>query len=296
MLIETLRVFRDVVASGSFSKAAELNFITQSAVSQQVKNLERTLGTTLIGRSPHQLRLTPAGLIFHTAAKRILDAHDEMIQQLKSVSREGAGTLRITAIYSVGTYTLNTYLSEFLREHPEVKVAIEYQKSNRIQDDILRRRTDLAIMAYPCRRPGLEVHPLQTEEMVLVCPPGHPFAGKDCLTLRDLAGEDFIAFERTTPTRVALDKLLRGARIAVRAKMELDNIEAIKGAVHAGAGVSIVPEPTVRAEVSSGALRALRFSDVEITRPLGVLVKKGRKVGPLIGLFLKHLERVRGLP
>ena len=289
MHLESMRVFRDLIETGTFSKAAELNYLTQSAVSQQLQHLERSVGRPLLERGGRQLKLTPAGRIFYRSAKRIVAAYEDMTARIQSVSPESPQRLRIAAIYSVGTYVLQRYLKGFLRRHPKVKVEVDYQKASRICDDLLRGRADLSIMAYPVKRRDLQIIPLADEELVLILPARHPLARRQTLGLGDLAGQDFIAFDRGAPTRQALDKVLRGAGVRLQVRMELDNIETIKSAVSSGMGVSIVPEATVAAEVKSGSLCVRRFAGRRLSRPLGFLVRKVRRGDRAVKAFLKHL-------
>ena len=290
MHLESLRIFRDLIETGSFSKAAELNYLTQSAVSQQLKHLERSVGRPLLDRGSRQLKLTPAGSIFYRTAKRIVAAYEDITARIQSIAPESEQRLRIAAIYSVGTYVLQRYLKDFLRRYPEVKVEVDYQKASRICDDILRGRADLSIMAYPVKRRDLQTIPLSEEEMVLALPKRHPLARQKNVCLGDLAGQDFIAFDRGTPTRKALDKVLRAARVRPKVRMELDNIETIKSAVSSGLGVSIVPEATVAAEAKSGSLCMRRFRDQKLYRPLGVLVRRTRRENRAVRTFLKHIS------
>ena len=292
MHLESMRIFRDLRETGTFSKAAELNYLTQSAVSQQLQQLERSVGRPLLERGGRQIRLTPAGRIFYKSAKRIVSAYEDITARIHSASPESAERLRIAAIYSVGTYVLQRYLKDFLRCHPEVKVEVDYQKASRICDDLLRGRADLSIMAYPVKRRDLQIIPLSDEEMVLIAPKRHPLAGREAVTLADLGGQDFVAFDRGTPTRKALDKALRSAGVRPKVRVEFDNIETIKSAVSSGMGVSIVPEATVAAEAKAGSLCVRRFAGHKLTRPLGFLVRKVRRGDRAVKAFLKHVGAV----
>jgi DNA-binding transcriptional LysR family regulator len=290
MHLESMRIFRDLVETGSFSRAAELNYLTQSAVSQQLQQLERAVGRPLLERGGRQLKLTDAGKVFFRSAKRIVSAYEEITARMHSVSPESERRLRIAAIYSVGPYVLQGYLKGFLKRHPEVKVEVEYQKASRICDDLLRGRADLGLMAYPVKRRDLQVIPLADDELVLVMPKRHPLAARESVTLADLSGQDFIAFDRGTPTRKALDKLLRKENVRPKVRMELDNIETIKNAVSTGMGVAIVPAETVAAEAKAGKLCLRRFSGARLSRPLGCLVRKVRRGDWAVKAFLKHIS------
>jgi len=213
-----------------------------------------------------------------------------MLERIRSIPTGGLGGVRISAIYSVGTYVLQDYIKEFIRKHRDARIDIEYQKAGRIYDDILRNRADLGLMAFPARRKGIQILPMRTEEMLLVCHPSHPLARKSRLEMRHLQGQNFIAFDPEAPTRAALDRILRWHGIKVNVAMELDNIETIKSAVMTRGGVSILPEAAVRNEARIGKLAVRRFADAHITRPLCVLVKKDRRYNKAVELFLEHLR------
>jgi DNA-binding transcriptional LysR family regulator len=168
MHLESLRIFRDLIETGTFSKAAELNYLTQSAVSQQLKNLEKSIGRPLLDRSNRRLKLTPAGKLFFRASKRIIASYEDLTARIQTVAPESPRRLRITAIYSLGPYVLQTYLKDFIKKHPDIKVEVDYQKASRICDDILRGRADVSIMAYPVKRRDLDVVSLPDEELVFI--------------------------------------------------------------------------------------------------------------------------------
>jgi DNA-binding transcriptional LysR family regulator len=289
MHLESMRIFRDLIETGSFSRAAELNYLTQSAVSQQLQQLERAVGRPLLERGGRRLKLTEAGRVFYRSAKRIVSAYEDITARIHSSAPEADRRLRIAATYSVGTYVLQGYLKGFLKRHPEVKVEVEYQKASRICDDLLRGRADLSLMAYPVTRRDLQVIALADEELVLILPKRHPLAAQETVRLADLAGQDFIAFDRGTPTRKALDKILRREGVRPKVRMELDNIETIKNAVSTGMGIAIVPEATVASETKAGSLCLRRFSGPKLSRPLGCLVRKVRRGDWAVKGFLKHL-------
>ncbi|MBI5239369.1 MAG: LysR family transcriptional regulator [Elusimicrobia bacterium] len=291
MLLETLKIYRDLVDTGSFSKAAELNFLTQPAVSHQIKNLEVSLGRILLSRSNRGLTLTPAGLVFYRTAKRILETYAETLAQLQTVSGGLSSTVRISTIYSLGTYVLQGHIQRFIRRNPDVKFSVSYQKAGRIYDDIIRNRADLGVLAYPARRRGVEIVPLYDDELVLACHPEHELAQEPRLELARLDGKDFIAFDEAAPTRAALDKVLRAHNVRVSVKLELDNIETIKSAIQAGTGVSIVPEAAVRNEIVTGKIHAARFSGLRLLRPVAAVVRKGGPPSPAARSFLDSLSK-----
>ncbi|MGH7819463.1 MAG: LysR family transcriptional regulator, partial [Candidatus Binatia bacterium] len=271
MQIETLKVFCDVVESHSFSAAASRNFVTQSAVSQQIRVLEARFERKLIERTRGHVQVTPAGEILYQASKEIVIRYLEMEGRLQAMSHVVGGNLRISTVYSVGLYELSAPLRRFLRAYPQVNVHLDYSRANKIQEDVLRGSIDLGIVAYPSRRPYMVVLPFREDRLVVVCHPQHPLARSRSIPLKKLHNERFVGFERDIPTRKAVDRVLRSHGVAVRYVAEVDNIDTIKRFVEIGQGVAIVPEPAVQTEVKSETLSVVHVSDDKMLRPLAIV-------------------------
>jgi LysR family transcriptional regulator, transcriptional activator of the cysJI operon len=289
MQVETLKVFCDVVETKSFSKAAVLNFISQSAVSQQMRSLEEKYDHKLIERGKRNLAPTLAGQILYEVAKDILLRVENMEQRLQHLSKSVIGEVRMATIYSVGMHELHPYLTEFMRRYPGARVRMEFSRANKIYEAVVGNTADLGIVAYPARRSGLDILPFRNDELVLVCHPAHPLARYKKVEMKKLAGQAFVGFERDIPTRRAIDRMLRSNRVKVQMAMEFDNIETIKRAVEIEAGVSILPSITVEREVGLGTLSAVRFSKQSYDRPLGILIKRGREIPTVMRRFLDVL-------
>src|SRR5262249_33395885 len=231
MHLETLKVFCDVVESRSFSAAASQNFVTQSAVSQQVRMLEDRYGRRLLERTRGNVQLTPAGEILYQASKDIVQRFQEMEGQLQASGNVVSGTVRVATVHSIGLYELSAPLKRFLKAFPQVQLHLEYSRSNKIYDDAVRGHIDLGIVAFPNRRSGITVIPFRQDRLVLVTAPGHPLARQRTVSVRKISGEPLVGFERDIPTRKETDRLLRRHGAEVRYVMELDNIETIKQVV-----------------------------------------------------------------
>mgnify|MGYP003574950876 CR=1 FL=1 len=290
MQIESLKVFCDLAETESFTKAAQINEITQSAVSQQVSALERTFKALLIERSKKKFRLTREGEILYEYAKQMINLYDSLFNKLQEVRDVVCGTIRVSTIYSIGLHDLPPYLKKFLKAYPTVNVHVEYRRSNQVYEDILGNADDLGLVAYPVKDPKLEIVPLRKDKMVLVCHPKHPLARQSNVSLKELAGEKFVAFEPDIPTRKAIDKAFRDASVEVQTAMEFDNIETVKRAVEIDAGISIVPASTVAQEVAKHTLEAVELEDGGLTRPLGVIYKKNKVLSPAMKQFIATLK------
>lgn len=291
MQVESFKVFRDLVESRSFSKAASLNFITQSAVSQQIRAMEERFRVPLIERSNKRFGLTREGQLLYEASKEIVFQFDSLQHQLSEMRNVVSGTIRLSTVYSIGLHELPPYLKKFLREFPSVNVHVEYRRSNQVYDEVTEGTSDLGLVAFPVHKKTLKVEPFRKDKLVLICVPTHEFAKEGSpIAVDRLKKEKFIGFEPDIPTRKAVDKIFREAGLEVNPVMEFDNIETVKRAVEIGAGISIVPSATVEQEVRDGTLATVEFKGPPYYRPLGIIYKAGRVLSPAMKRFLKTLK------
>lgn len=293
MHIETLKTFCDLIETGSFSKAAQLNFISQSAVSQQLRALETRFEQPLLERHRKGVVPTEAGRALYDGCKEIVERFKALEVRLRKGAQTIAGAIRVAAVYSIGLHELPPYVKQFIKAHPQVKVHIEYSRTDKVYEACLNNTIDFGIVALPLRYPNIAVIPLREDKLVLVCGPEHPLARRRRVSLQSLAGEEFIAFERDIPTRKTIDRLLKQHKVAVNYVMEFDNIETIKRSVEAGIGLSILPETAVAKEVENGLLRALDFSEGVFTRPVGIIHRKGKVFSAAASEFVQMLTAAR---
>lgn len=294
MQTETFKIFCDLADSSSFSRAAEANAVTQSAVSQQVRMLERRYGVKLIERGRKNFSLTPEGRAFLEAGRKVLAAVEDLGSRIQELKNVVAGELRVATIFSVGLHELPPCLKEYRRAFPMVDVRVEYRRSTEVYAAVLDARADVGLVAYPAERRSLTSVTFWKDRLKLICCPGHRLARRKKISLTDLDGEKFIAFEPDLPTRRELDRTLRRAEALVRTILEFDNIETVKKAVEVENGVSIVPETSVSAEVEAGALVAVEIDDPGMWRPLGALTRSSARVSPALREFLEKLKGFGG--
>ena len=290
MQIESLKVFCDLAETESFTKTAQINHITQSAVSQQISSLERQFKSLLIERSKKRFRLTREGKVLYDYSKQIIQTYDSLYSKLQEIQDIVSGTIRVATIYSIGLHDLPPYIKKFLKNYPTVNVHVEYRRSNQVYEDILSNVVDLGLVAYPTRDPKLELVPLHKDMLVLICHPQHPFAKTKSIMLKDLVGQKFISFEPDIPTRRAIDKILADQNVSVQHAMEFDNIETVKRAVEIDAGIAIVPHGTILQEISKHTLAEVKIEDAEFFRPLAAIYKKNKVLSPAMKQFLAVLK------
>ncbi len=290
MYIDTFKVFSDLADTGSFSKAAVINGITQSAVSQQVRAIENKFQVVLVDRGRRNFALTHEGRAFLLASREILGVYNQLGDRLHELRNVVAGELKIASIYSIGLHELPPRLKRYRESFPDVEVHVEYRRSQQVYAQVLEGEVDLGLVAYPAKRTGLLVEIFSEDRLVLICHPSHPLAREKVIPLSRLNGEKFIAFEPDAPTRKVIDRHLRDDRVQIEHAMEFDNIETVKRAVEVESGVSIVPRNTVMQEVESGLLAAVEFEDTALSRPLGVITKRNRGRSPAHKEFVTALR------
>ena len=293
MQIETLKIFCDLVETRSFSQAAERNFVTQSAVSQQVRGLEGKFKRRLLERvrGRRDLHLTQAGETFYEASREVLRAYEQLEEGMRRQTGTVSGTVRVATVYSVGLHELPPVVREFMTRYPQAKIDLEYSRTTRIVRDVLSGAVELGLVAYPEKRRGLEVVQLGGDRLVLICPPSHPFAGRKKLKASELQGQDFVLFERDIPTRRATDRILRAHGVTVHRAAEFDNIETIKRAVEVGLGVAVVPRPSVLDEQRSGQLAVVPLAEPEWERTVGIVYRSDRALGTAAKKFIELLRK-----
>lgn len=293
MNIETLRILCDLVELQNFSRTAEKHYISQSAVSQQLAQLELEHKCKFVNRSTRPLSLTNAGELFYRACKDILDRYDQLKSDIRTLN-QSTGRINLTAIFSIGMYTLQPYVKRFMAQYPGTKLKIEYSNSEQIYESVLKGDVDIGIVAMPHKNRNIDVHPFEKEPLVIVCSPKDTLANSSSIDIHSLQSREFIAFEKNVPSRTLIDGIFSQYNVTVRTVMEFDNTETIKRAVEINSGISILPATTIRAELANGTLRAIRFSNENFYRPTGIILRKNKTLTQsgryLIELLSKQLQ------
>ncbi len=290
MQIGNFKIFADLVETKSFSRAAKLNGITQSAVSQQARSMERHFKTLLIDRSQKQFQLTREGKRVYESAKEMLHAYEKLMSELQEMKKVISGTIRISTIYSIGLHELPPYIKQFLTKYTSVNFQVEYRNSNLFYEDIIHNAVDFGLVAFPVKMRQIEIVPFRDDNLVLVCHPNHPLAEIKEVEVEILEGQKFIGFDPDIPTRKAVDSIFRDYKIEIETVMEFDNIETVKRAVEIDAGIAIVPQATVEQEIRQKTLVSIPFKDDRFTRPLAILHRKGRVLTPAMKKFIATLS------
>ena len=255
-----LQVFYTVARQLSFTKAADQLFMTQPAVTFQIKQLEEQFSARLFERSHGKIALTPAGRLVMDYAERILGLSEEMETRVGELTGATSGPLLLGASTTIAEFVLPRILGAFKVEHPLVHAHLTVGNSEMIENRVADHVLDVGLIESPSHQPGLSCEPCCEDELVVICPPGHPFAARGAVKPRDLAGEPYVSRELGSGTREFTDQYLRRSKVApedLNVVMELGSPEAIKGVVETGLGVSIVSRATVAKERKLGTLAAV---------------------------------------
>ncbi len=290
MHIEMLRIFCDLAELRSFSKTADKHLLSQSAISQQLAQMELTHKCQLINRKKRPIELTKAGQLLYQASKDILERYEQLKNELRTLQKTSVSRINVAAIFSIGMHTLPDYIKKFMVSYPDVNVHVEYFSAQRIYELVLAGDVDIGLVAVPKRDKRLDVYDFEDEPLVLVCNPSHSLSQESEVDIHRLQFERFIAFEKDVPTRAWIDSILERYNIVVRPIMEFDNIETIKRAIEIKLGISIMPQTAILQEVSSGTIKAIPFSNENFIRPTGIIVRKGKIMGQA-GRYLIELLR-----
>jgi len=292
-LMQTVRLFCDVARHQSFSRAAGDHGITQSAASQRVLALEKRLGVTLIDRSVRPLALTQAGEVYLRDAREILERYDDLERRVSQLRPTLHGAVRVDAIYSAGIDLLNHIKEAFEREHPGVRVDVNYRQPGEVVAAVKNEQCDFGIVSYPLTwKDEVSSVPLRDERMALVVAPRHPLASRAKMHARDLDGVELIAFEPDLPVAKAVKRYLREHGATPVVSSVFDNIDTIKSAVAVTQLAAILPKRTVHREVRAGSLAAIEL-EPRLSRPIGIVRSKrhrrGRSAPPTVQAFIDYL-------
>ena len=274
--MQTLRLFYDVARCHSFSQAANLHGITQSAASQRISQLEKRLGVTLIDRSVRPLGLTKQGLTFLEGCSGILDKYDKLASELAAMKQDPIGTVRVAAIYSSGIELLGRVADQFHEKYPRIHVDIHYTKPDDVYREVKEDAADLGILAYPQGWRKLGIIPLREEVMAVVTNPDHPLAFRQSVTPEDLSPFEMVTFDTDLPLGRRIRSFLKKHHATPRIAGSFDNIDTVKNAVAVTSTFSILPGRTVLRELKAGTLKLIELQP-RMVRPMGIVYRKRHK-------------------
>jgi len=260
----------------SFTKAAETLHMTQPAVTFQVRQLEEHFNTRLFDRTHNRISLTEAGRRVYEYADRIFELYDEMENAVREMTGEISGVISIGASTTIAEYMLPALLGDFRVKYPDVNVQLKVSNTEGIVSMVENNVIDLGVVEAPVSNKNLVVEVCRMDELVAIVPPKHPLAGQKVIRIQELLKHPYICREEGSGTREVIQEYLQRCKLNINeisVCMELGSPEAVKGAVEAGMGVSIVSRATIHKELQLGTLVALPL-DPPLERPFSFVHQK----------------------
>jgi DNA-binding transcriptional LysR family regulator len=271
-----LQVFQTVARLLSFTKAAEELHMTQPAVTFQVRQLEEQFNTRLFDRTHNRISLTDAGKRVHECAERIFELYAEMDNSVRELTGDISGVLILGASTTIAEYMLPALLGDFKAKYPDITIRLKVANTDGIVSQVENNAIDLGVVEAPVNNKNLVVEECRTDHMVLIVPPAHELAKEDVVPIQRVADYPFICREEGSGTREVMIESMHHAGVSptdLNIAMELGSLEAIKGAVEAGMGVSILSNATIQKELKLGTLVAVQL-DPPIDRPFSFVHQK----------------------
>lgn len=294
MDLRQLEMFKAIVDTGSFTKAGEKLFVSQSAVSRQIKLLEEELGEPVFQRTPKKVHLTEAGQLVLQYCNRVFNEIGLLKSEVSDLSELRRGTVRLGGGMSVCTYLYPTLLKKYHQRYPMVDVSISTGTNDEILKQMREHEVDLALLSLPFHDPDLEVGRAVREEMLLILPQDHPLARQDGpVPFESLPESPFIHFERGSNTRQLIDEIFREREIWPPKTMEIQNVEITKALVEIGLGLSIVPYPAIALAGKKRRLAVRRLVGPRIYREMGWVHLKSDYMSHAMRNMLELFEDIR---
>ena len=284
-----LQVFHTVARQLSFTKAAEQLFMTQPAVTFQVKQLEEHFNARLFERNHGKIALTPAGELVLDYAERILGLSAELDKRVAELTGAVSGPLLLGCSMTIAEFILPRVLGEFKARHPQVQAHMTVANSETIENRVADHTIDLGLIESPSHLPGLHTEVCCDDELVMICAVGYKLAGLKAVTASQIAGEPYISRESGSGTRQFADNYFRESGVApedLNIVMELGSPEAIKGVVETGIGVAIMSRATVVKELKLGSLVAVPL-EPRLIRTLSLVYPREKFRSRLLSTFVE---------
>ena len=291
MDFDQLNTFLEISRLGTFSRAADKVFRSQSAVSAQIRQLEQDYGAKLLDRSGKKVQLTPAGRVLSEYATRLLTLRGESMRAVADGDATPRGVLAIGANEATCLYVLPVAFTEYLRLYPGVQISIYRSFSNQIVDKLETGGIDVGVVTLPIKSTNLVVRRIFHDRLVLMTSVGHPLAQHGAVSIEQVVDYPVILPESGS-TRRTMDKLLRPHKSRVRVAMELPSVAMIKAFVASGMGVSLISESFAIREQAAGELKLIALADATLTRELGLVYQQDRTLPRSAVAFIELTSRL----
>jgi LysR family transcriptional regulator, low CO2-responsive transcriptional regulator len=293
MNLQQLRTFRVVAQQRSYSRAAQLLYLSQPGVSLQVRALEQSIGMPLFERSGRQLRLTEAGVALLDYADRILSLVDESQQALEELGNARRGIVRVAASTTAGIYIVPRALGGFHRQNPGVRLTLDVVNRFTVAERLLRDEVDVAVMGLIEDAHDLQVEPFLPNELVVIASPHHPLAQRKHIAVSELVNDTMLLREQGSGTRTDIERMFAQGKLVMRQGMELRSSGAIKQAVAADLGIAIIPLHAIELELLARRLVTLDVEGFPIRRDWSIARRAGRRLSAAANVLWDYLRLYR---
>ncbi len=296
MELRNLKYLLSLSENGSFTAAAKANYVTQPAVSVQLRKLQEELGTKLYEVDGRTVRFTRTGEVALEYAERFVRLETELVRAIDDIEGLRKGKIAAGMIDAASIYVLPKVLSRFQEIYPGIEIQLEVSSTRPLLRRLHDGALDIVIGTLPVEMEGAyTVTPIFEEPLVIISPPGHPINRADRIEPRMLSGESFISFHRESITRQIIEETLSGWGIEFEVAMAVDSQDAIKNLVASGLGLAVLPSRTVMGDVEAGSVALLDVEGLTFKRRLGLILPAGRYMSTTVRAFLGVLEEGLGI-
>ncbi len=291
MDLRQLEIVRTVAEKGSFTAAARVLNVSQSAVSRQVLLLEEELGEPIFLRLGRKVRLTTTGQSLFDLSRRVLADISETTAGIRDQQQAPAGTLHLGGGMTVCLHVFPALLKEFRKRQPRIDVKLTTGPTAQLLERLRSGALDIGLLTLPVEGADLTQVPVMREELLLVMPPSHKLAGQRRVTPGDLANQSWVLFERGSSTRRVIDGMFETHGIRPRVVLETENVEILKAFTMIGLGLTILPYQALAREARSGMLRVKRIDGITLVRETGWVYIRGARVPRVVQQMFEALRR-----
>jgi len=291
MDFDQLETFLEVTRNLSFSRAAEKRFRTQPAISAQIRSIEEEVGCRLLDRSGGKVAITAAGKRFLRYVEEALEARRVALAAVAEIERVPSGEIVVAANEGTCLHLLPEVFADFKKQYPDVGITVKRSESREVLEAISDNSADFGVVAMPVKDKRLTTVVIHKDELVLITPPGHPLAGREEVSIVEVARYPLL-IPKLGRTRDAIDEVLHDRQIKPNISMELDSSELMKRFVAVDVGVALIASSNVVSDVKAGLLCACRVNDVQIRRDMALVFRKDKALSraalAFIDIAVKH--------
>lgn len=297
--LQQLRILKAIASEKSFTRAADILFVSQPSLSKQIKALENRLNISLINRKNNNISLTEGGKLFLDYAERILALCEESCRAVNDLKTGDRGNLTVGASQTIGTYLMPRVLALFAQNYPQINIKVQVDSTRVIAKNVMDKEIDIAVVGGHIPeelQKNLELEDFVNDELILILPKSHPFALRKRISKEDLYHLNFITLNSNSTIRKLIDNILIQNNIRTKQFhiiMQLNSIEAIKTAVSLGLGAAFISSSAIEKEIELKTIEIVTIENIKITRTLSIITNPDCYRSKAVDLFYKELRSLK---